>query len=244
MAIQRYGKMFFFSTTFMLVGLHVATWMGSDRSFSVRHVEVTGCYMLQPEEVVDAANVRLSTPILNIDVRAVRERVQKMPLVQSASVARQFPSTLAIRIQEVSAVALLNHNGLQPIDEQGHVLPMPRRSSVLDLPIVSGLTSAPLTSGQKVSGAGERVIEYLCTVRKYNAALYHNISEVQLSANGGLVLYLMDQAVPVRMGKDQWMEKSERLMIVLQHLKTHPGVVQVAEFDLRFPGQVIAKNRT
>lgn len=242
--MQRYGKVFFFSTSLMLAGLQVASWMSSDRSFLVREVAVTGCSVLQPEEVAAAANVLLSTPILEVDVRAVRERVRQMPLVKSASVARQFPSTLAIRIEEVAAVGLLNRNGLRLIDEHGNVLPMPGRTPLLDLPVVTGVALAPGANSAKVGGSGVEVVGYLCALRKSNAALYHNISEVQLSSRGGLVLYLMEQAVPVHMGRDHWLEKSKALMVVLQHLQTSPGAVPVAEFDLRFPGQVVARSKT
>jgi len=239
MVTRRYGKMFFFSTTFMLASLHIAAWMGNDRSFSIRQVEVSGCAILQPDEVARAANVPLSTPIVELDIRAVQQRVQKMPLVKSVSVARQFPSTIAIRIEEVAPIALLNHDGLRLIDESGAILPMPRRFSVLDLPIVSGVAAGD----RKLNAAGIAAIEYLTALRKYNAALYHNISEAKLNA-GGLVLYLMEEDAPVLMGKEKWLEKSERLLVVLQHLKTQPQATPVAEFDLRFAGQVIARNNT
>lgn len=241
--MQHYGKMFFFSTSVALIGLHMATWISKDQSFVVRQVEVSGCSLLQPAEVAAAACVPMLTPMLELDVRAVRQRIVEMPLVKSAFVARQFPSTLGIRIQEVDAVALLNRKGLRLLDAQGNVLPMPSHTPVLDLPIVTGAAAATAASGEKVSGAGAEAIAFLHALRKANAALYHNISEVQLSRSGELVLYLMEQGVPVRMGKAGWLDKAEQLTVVLQHLQTRPEQARVAEFDLRFRGQVIARSR-
>lgn len=244
MAVRRYGKMFFFSTSFMLASLHIAGWMGTDRSFSIQRVEVIGCEILQPEEVIKAANIPLSTPIMQLDLRAVQQRVELMPMVRSVSIARQFPATIALRIEEVQPIALLNNDGLHPIDELGSILPMPSRFKVLDLPVLSGAVVVKKMNAPKLNQSGLASIEYLAALRKYNAALYYDISEAKVDSHGGLVLYLMEDGVPVLMGKQQWLEKSERLAVVMQHLKTQTGKLKVAEFDLRFVGQVIARNKT
>jgi len=244
MAVRRYGKMFFFSTSFMLASLHIAGWMGNDRSFSIQRVEVIGCEILQTDDVMKAANVPLSTPIMQLDLRAVQQRVEQMPMVKNVSVARQFPATIAIRIEEVQPIALLNNDGLHPIDDLGNILPMPRRFKVLDLPVLSGAVVTTRTNVPRLNHNGLSAIEYLTALRKYDSALYHDISESRLDSRGGLVLYLMEEGVPVLMGKEQWLEKSERLSVVMKHLKTQSGALHVAEFDLRFAGQVIARNKT
>lgn len=244
MAVRRYGKMFFFSTAFMLASLHIAGWMGSDRSFSIQRVEVEGCVFLQPEDVMKAANIPLSTPIMQLDLRVVQQRVEQMPMVKNVSVARQFPATIAIRIEELQPIALLNSDGLHPIDDLGKILPMPNRFKVLDLPVLSGAVVTTKTNVTRLNRNGLAGIEYLTALRKYDNALYYDISEARLDSRGGLVLYLMEESVPVLMGKEQWLEKSERLAVVMQHLKTQTGGLKVAEFDLRFAGQVIARNKT
>lgn len=244
MAVRRYGKMFFFSTAFMLASLHIAGWMGSDRSFSIQRVEVIGCEILQSEEVKKAANIPFSTPIMQLDLRAVQQRIEQMPMVKSVSLARQFPATIAIRIEEVQPIVLFNNNGLHPIDELGSILPTPHHFKILDLPVLSGSVLMTKTKAARLNHHGLASIEYFAALRKYNSALYHDISEARLDSRGGLVLYLMEEAVPVLMGKEQWLEKSERLLVVMQHLKTQTGKLKVAEFDLRFAGQVIARNKT
>jgi len=244
MAVRRYGKMFFFSTAFMLASLHIAGWMGNDRSFSIQRVEVIGCEILQPEDIVKAANIPLSTPIMQLDLRAVQQRIEQMPMVKSVSLARQFPSTIAIRIEEVRPIALLNNDGLHPVDERGNILPIPHRFKILDLPVLSGSVFMTKTKVSRLNHNGLASIDYLAALRKYNSALYHDISEARLDNRGGLVLYLMEEGVPVLMGHEQWLEKSERLTVVMLHLKTQSGQLKVAEFDLRFSGQVIARNKT
>jgi len=244
MAVRRYGKVFFFSTSLALASLHIAGWMGSDRSFSIQRVEVTGCEMLQPDEVRKASGIRLATPIMQLDLREVQQRLEQMPMVKSVSIARQFPATIAIRIDEVEPIALLNRDGLHPVDDHGFILPLPQRFKVLDLPVLSGAVSAGKSQPARLSENGAAVIDYLRALRKYHGALYHDVSEASVDAKGGLILFLMEEGVPVLMGREQWLEKSERLAVVMQHLKTQSGELKVAEFDLRVAGQVIARNRT
>jgi cell division protein FtsQ len=235
--------MFFFSTTFMLASLHIAGWMGTDQSFSIQRVEVSGCELMQPDEVIKAAGIRPATPIMQLDLPAVQKRVEKLPMVKNVSIARQYPSTIAIRVEEVEPVALLNRDGLHPVDEHGVVLPMPRHFKVLDLPVLSGAATRGGQNASRLSQNALAAVDYLRALRAYDSALFHDISEARLEA-GGLVLFLMEEGVPVLMGKGQWLEKSERLAIVMRHLKTQSGALEVAEFDLRISGQVIARNKT
>ncbi len=67
---------------------------------SARSVIVTGIGAVTREEVLDAAQVRLGTPLLQIDTDGVADRVAAIRRVASARVQRQYPSALRITIVE------------------------------------------------------------------------------------------------------------------------------------------------
>jgi cell division protein FtsQ len=67
---------------------------------SARSVIVTGIGAVTREEVLDAAHVRLGTPLLQIDTDGVADRVAAIRRVASARVQRQYPSALRITIVE------------------------------------------------------------------------------------------------------------------------------------------------
>jgi len=69
-------------------------------AMSARSVVVIGVGTVTREEVVDAAQVRLGTPLLQIDTDAVADRVAGIRRVASARVQREYPSTLRIGIVE------------------------------------------------------------------------------------------------------------------------------------------------
>jgi cell division protein FtsQ len=67
---------------------------------SARSVIVTGIGAVTRDEVLAAAQVRLGTPLLQIDTDGVADRVAAIRRVASARVQRQYPSALRITIVE------------------------------------------------------------------------------------------------------------------------------------------------
>lgn len=69
-------------------------------TMSARHIVVVGTGVVTREEVLDAARVRLGTPLLQINTHQVADRVAEIRRVASARVQRQYPSALRITIVE------------------------------------------------------------------------------------------------------------------------------------------------
>ncbi|OHV04347.1 cell division protein FtsQ/DivIB [Mycobacterium talmoniae] len=67
---------------------------------SARDVAVSGAEVVTREEVLDAAQVQVGTPLLQIDTDQVANRVATIRRVASARVQRDYPSTLQITIVE------------------------------------------------------------------------------------------------------------------------------------------------
>ena len=67
---------------------------------SARSIIVVGIGAVTRDEVLDAAQVRLGTPLLQIDTDGVADRVAAIRRVASARVQRDYPSALRITIVE------------------------------------------------------------------------------------------------------------------------------------------------
>lgn len=67
---------------------------------SARSIVVIGTGAVTRDEVVDAAKVKLGTPLLQIDTDSVADRVAGIRRVASARVQREYPSSLRITIVE------------------------------------------------------------------------------------------------------------------------------------------------
>lgn len=239
MAAKRYGKSFFFATTFMLSSLHLQNWVGHDASFQVQQVVVQGNVLLSAETILKTAQVPQGERTFQINVSEIEARLEALPFVREVQVSRAYPSTVEIWVKEQQPVALLNQKGLWPLAADGEVLPQVEAGVRLDLPVVTGAALDPATQGKRLSAAGVQLCEFIRTLRQQNAVMYHDISEFQLQANGGLILYLYSHGVPVYVGRQAWLERCERLDTVLRQLPEHGG--RLAAIDLRFENQVVTR---
>lgn len=91
--------------------------------FVVRDVFVVGRNETPKKTLLDALAVKRGSPILAIDLEAVRQRVQALPWVRQASVRRVLPDTLVVDIVERRPLALWQHDKkFALIDEEGQVI--------------------------------------------------------------------------------------------------------------------------
>jgi cell division protein FtsQ len=94
----------------------------------VDRVTVEGQAHTTAEEVRREAEVQLGDPLVSIDVDAVRERVERLPWVDRATVTRRWPSTVNVQVTERVAAALVSVTGSHGalVDAEGRVLSIER----------------------------------------------------------------------------------------------------------------------
>ncbi len=73
--------------------------------FGVGTVRVAGAVIVTEREVRDAAQVPDGTPLARVDLDAVRARVEALPPVHRAVVARDWPGTVVVEVVERTAAA-------------------------------------------------------------------------------------------------------------------------------------------
>jgi cell division protein FtsQ len=103
---------------------------------AVERVEVQGVRTVPAERIGRAAAVPLGVPLARVDVDRVRERVEQVPVVAHAEIARSWPHTISLEIIERAPVAAVRSGGRHRlIDASGvmyrTVAAPPRRLPVL-----------------------------------------------------------------------------------------------------------------
>ncbi|WP_118915346.1 cell division protein FtsQ/DivIB [Mycobacterium shigaense] len=99
-------KMLLATVLLVIVGVGLALVLYFTPAMSARNIVVTGTGTVTREEVLDAAQVRIGTPLLQINTNQVADRVAAIRRVASARVQRQYPSALRITIVERVPVAV------------------------------------------------------------------------------------------------------------------------------------------
>lgn len=215
--------------------------------FHVRQVEIYGAVYAQPSRIITRMRVDTTMSIW-MNLAPVERRVARDPQVRSVAIERKLPGTLVVRLVENAPVALVESSGttdksrsgnaMRVVDGAGHALPIDPSRTNIDLPVVES--------------ADPSVLKLLADVKKREPRLFAQISSVRQSsrsatagsagkgAGGGADE--LDVILPSVMVRALVGVSAERLADVIpveaDLARRH---ARVAELDLRFRDQVIAR---
>ncbi len=87
-----------------------------------REVQVEGSQIATAEQVIEAAQVPIGTPLARIPAAAIKQRVLALPSVQDVSLKRVWPNTLVIQVTERTlAYQRLAGGAYQWVDAEGRI---------------------------------------------------------------------------------------------------------------------------
>lgn len=105
----------------------------------VREVRLSGRRNAERETLMAAIGIARDEPILAVDLKRLRERIENLGWVAEARVARRLPSAIEIEIEERVPFARWQHDGrLFLIDREGNVITAQDGQQHLALPLVVG----------------------------------------------------------------------------------------------------------
>lgn len=215
--------------------------------FRIREVEVVGTHFLDPAKIVARMRVDTLSSIWS-ETDTYRRRIESHPQVTSVEIERKLPSKLIVRVHENLPIALVPApSGFLIYDSAGRALPIDPKVSAPDLPIVPRADTA--------------ILSLLGRIRSNNPFLFERVSEISRPTPVELLLLLvagerkissapldssaLDSTVTetpvlrVRVPLGVTVTRLTDIFPVETDLKRRQ--VKVAELDLRYRDQVIAR---
>lgn len=105
----------------------------------LEQVTISGISQIREAEVLGAAGLNNKVSLAFLDVNEVRERLERVPMIQSASVRKLYPNELVITLTEREPHAIWQLNGeLFVIASDGTVIDLMQDERFVDLPLVVG----------------------------------------------------------------------------------------------------------
>lgn len=208
-------------------------------TFRVTNVEVRGVRFLTEEAVVERLELGGLASVWG-DTEAWRERVEAHPLVLSAEIRRRLPNGLRVIVEERRPVALAATPILEPLDGEGHRLPIDPARFGLDLPIIAADRMPP--EGASLFPEEVRFlaaeIEHL---RLADEEFVRHISSLSREDDGSLSLRLVspDVSLLVRPGTTLARLREAEAALADAISRTPGDIPEVV--DLRFAGQVVVR---
>ena len=175
---------------------------------NITQVSVTGSFQrVSPVEVEQAVKARVrDVGLVSVDLDAVRRAVVQLPWVDSATVERQWPRALNIRVIEQVPAARWGANGL--LNTRGELFISEARHIPPELPRLSGPRGTEAEVARRYLAAQGMLIE---------AGM--RLTAVRLDLRGSWEFDL-DNGITVRLGRRQVDERLQRFVTV--------GVGQIA----------------
>jgi len=191
--------------------------------FQITAVKIDGNRMTSKEQIAALSRVDIHSNLLAIKPDQVRSLLESHPWIAKAEVIRNWPNRLLINLKEKNPVALLNREtGLFYLDSRGRIIAAARPPQELDLPVITGLENYPFNTTQaaQVPDPLLDVLALLKLANRNNPILpQQNISEINISEKGELILCLLERPFPIYLGKDGNIStRYSRLVKVLKDL--------------------------
>ena len=211
--------------------------------FRVLRVRTQGNSIVADSDIIRSAAIPANGKLFDIDLNAVRLKVQQNPYMKRVSVAREIPDGIAITVTERRPIAALVTDRILYADADGYILPPVRSGGVLDLPVLTGELPAPdCVPGRQIRTRRLReALEILTTSQRIGDDLYHMISEVHCALDSTYVLFTAESGVPVVFGRGDVAMKLLKLDGFWKQIVMQRGAAELKTVDLRFADQVVVR---
>lgn len=191
--------------------------------FQVRHVAVDGRRYVEPADILARLRVDTNTSVWT-DLGVLERRVAAHPQVHTVKIERRLPGTLVVRLTENLPVALVPaRGGLAAVDAAGRVLPIDPSRADVDLPLLPRADEPLLALLADLRSEQPRLFDRIGTARRTTRdEVTFTLASYSVRAPAGITARRLADIVPVEN------DLARRR-------------VRVAELDLRFRDQVIAR---
>ena len=207
--VVRGMKMLLATVALVVVGVGLALILYFTPVMAARSIIVTGTGAVTREEVLEVAQVREGTPLLQINTDQVADRVAAIRRVASARVQRQYPSALRITIVErVPLVVKDFADGPHLFDRDG--------VDFATAPPPPGLPYIDVDNPGPTDPATKAALQVLTALRPEVAG---QVSRIAAPSVSSITLTLTDGRVVIWGSTDRAEEKAEKLAALL----TQPG---------------------
>lgn len=210
--------------------------------FQASEVAVVGSSIATRQQVLEAGGLNRRINLLALDTERAENLILAHPWIEEVTVRRRWPSSLEVTVREHKPLALVNlehddERSLYYMDSKG-VLFAPHAPALdPDYPVVTGLTLDGSQRGMRLAtdSLAFLAVEFLNLAAQGNQILpLQAVSEVHVSGEKGLIVYLVDHPFPIYMGREDVKSRFRQLVRVLAQLYREDRVKDIREIRMNY----------
>jgi len=208
--------------------------------FALTEIVIAPTRHVRAGALLEASGLNPGISLWTVDPAAVAARLEANPWIYRASVRREFPRRLVVRLVERRPSAILLLDVPLYVDQTGVAFAPLGERDPLDLPLVTGIEAA-IQRGETVYARhgirrAIRLVELMA-----DAGLPFRVSEVHIDREVGITVFPVSPPVALTFGWGGFPAKMVRLSEVLDALAGREA--QIGEIDLTLKGQVVIRLR-
>lgn len=230
-----------FSGALLVVGgfFAVQLLLSSDQ-LRIEKIAVSGGQQLSQEKLIALSDIRPGVNTFDLDLGLIGRKLEENPWVREARIERIFPRDLVIKVVERQPVAIINLGYLYYLDQLGEVFKVLDAEDNFDYPVITGFDYQRVEQrGSQVVAELQQVVALLKDLRGRNLFSLEQISEISRTPGGSLSLFTLDGGVKVRLGRNNFAMKLDRLERIYTELK--PRLPILDYIDLNVDEKVIVR---
>jgi cell division protein FtsQ len=206
--------------TLLIGGRYASTMIEGDVA-PIEHVRIEGAFKhLSQQDIRQRLAPVLQQGYFSIDLDDVRQALLAIPWVQDASIRRQWPSGLSIRIDEKRAVAYWSNNEL--LSDRGELFAPAVFDNAMGLPRLRG-----------PDGRHQKVWQVLVDLQQQLAALDMQVVRLTLDQRRSWSM-TMSNGIELHLGRHQTQRRLQRFVSVFA-MHNAPDLSGVEYIDMRYP---------
>lgn len=214
-------------------------------TFKLVDIDIRGNRILSRTQVLELCGLpEGETELMELKPSQVVQNLRRSPYIKAASAVRSLPATLRIVLEEREPVAFIYGRGLNLIDSEGFLMPVPRSNHNWNLPFITGVKDRLGSLGeQTISMNALKGVQILTFTNYLNSPLSEMISEINLNNPRNLKLRLTKGGATVRLDAKNYRENVYLLTQYFQKYLDWEKLTTIEYFDVRFKDQLIIKEK-
>lgn len=178
--------------------------------FALKDLRIEGNHRRGNQQITELAGLALGQNVVELDLEAVRARLEKDPWIERATIMRRLPASVSIEVVERDAAALVAlPSGTWLATSHGDLFKKIEEDDPNDLPVVTGLTDDAAASDRDATSQIIRRALDLAADTERVGLFGGRVQELAVDPDGGITAVLSRGKASVRVvfGKTGYRQK-------------------------------------
>ncbi len=198
-------------------------------SLGLEQVAVAGVDEKIKRELIDMVDPDSYSNLLFLNLKALKQKMEKHPWIRSVKLDRQFPHTLCVQAEKHTPSALVVMDGIYYMNQWCEIFKEVNASEDIDFPVITGISE----QDQKARGQLHRAVRVMEVMASQKGPWsLKGLSEIHVQGEE-ISLYFSHLAAGINVKCDGLSDKINGLRKVEKHLRKTGRLHQVTGIDLK-----------